>query len=63
MTADLAARKARDIREALDPAACLECAAIAVLVDGLVQMARNGHGAPMADALLAQAARELGVQA
>lgn len=50
------------IREHLDPASgCTECCAIAVLTDGMVQMARHGHDGPMAEALLASAARELGI--
>jgi hypothetical protein len=61
MTADRAAKKARDIREALAPESCGECLAIATMADGLVQMARQGFGAPMAEHLLAQAAAALGV--
>ena len=62
-TADRCAVIARDIRATVDPAWGGRDAAIAVLVDGLVQLARQGHAAQLVEHLLAVAGRELGVEA
>jgi hypothetical protein len=59
MTADRCAKLARDLREHIDPGECNECAALATLADGLVQLARNGFAGPMCEHLLAQALREV----
>ena len=59
-TADRCHQLARDLRELIDPASgCAECCALAVLADGLVQLARNGFAGSMVEHLLSTALREL----
>ncbi len=50
---------AADIRELLDPPTCHECAALAVLVDGLVQIARQQMAGPVIEHFLAAALQEI----
>lgn len=61
-TADRCATLAATIAEHTDPTTCTECAAINTLARGLVTLARQGMGAPVAEYLLAQALNDLGVR-
>jgi hypothetical protein len=58
-TADRCAALCRDLRTHLHPEADARDAAVAILADGLVQIARQGYAGPMAESLLAHALEEV----
>lgn len=59
-TADRCVLLAEEIRQHTDARACSECAAINTAARGLMALAKQGMGAPVAEHLLAQMLRDLG---